>query len=122
MTEEIDIRETVRRIQSRDDRFKEDAYFFVLEAIEFTLTRMDERRHLSAKEALDGMVAYARERYGMMGYAVIESWGLRESSDIGEAVFHLVNAGILAKRKSEAMSDFENLLDLRQVMENDYSM
>jgi uncharacterized repeat protein (TIGR04138 family) len=120
MREEINFWETVHKIRSRDKRFNEEAYVFIIEALEYTLGRMERRRHISAKELLDGMVDYARSRYGMLSFAILESWGIRNTADIGSAVIHLVEGGILAKRESDSAEDFEDVCDLKEVLEEKY--
>ena len=120
MAREINFWEAIRRIRAKDGRFEPDAYPFVMEALEFTLGRIGERRHVSADELLDGFCLYGRERLGLLAADVLESWGVKGSFDIGLAVFQLVEAGILAKRDSDRLEDFDVDYDLRRALEEKY--
>jgi uncharacterized repeat protein (TIGR04138 family) len=120
MTREIDLWEAVRNIRAKDDRFEPETYPFVLEALEYTLNRVGERRHLSARELLDGLHLYARDRFGFLAADVLEHWGVQCAFDVGLAVFQLVEAGVLAKQDSDHLEDFDLDYDLRQVIEDKY--
>lgn len=110
----------VERIRAMDGRYARDAYAFVMDGLDQTVSALDERRHVSAAELLDGLCRFARERFGMMGYDVLSSWGLRTGSDVGEIVFQLVDAGILSRREEDSRHDFDPPLDLKHALEDSY--
>jgi uncharacterized repeat protein (TIGR04138 family) len=116
----IDFWEVVRQIRAKDSRFEPEAYPFVLEALEFTLERLGERRHVSATELLDGMCIYSRERFGLLAGDVLNNWGIRNAFDVGLAVFQLVEARVLAKQESDRLEDFDVDYDLRGTLEDRY--
>jgi uncharacterized repeat protein (TIGR04138 family) len=84
------------------------------------VSALDERRHVTACELLEGLCRFARERFGMMAYDVLRSWGIRSGSDIGEIVFQLVEAGILSRRDEDRRDEFDLPLDLKAVLEDSY--
>jgi uncharacterized repeat protein (TIGR04138 family) len=110
----------VEKIRAADGRYTGDAYAFVMDALEHTVSALDERRHVSGGELLDGLCRFARARYGMMSYDVLCAWGIRSGSDVGEIVFQLVDAGVLARREHDARADFDTGLDLKHVLEDAY--
>ena len=112
--------QVVERIRAVDGRYARDAYAFVMDGLDQTVRVLDERRHVSAGELLDGLCRFARERFGMMGYDVLSAWGVRTPSDVGEIVFQLVDAGILSRREEDLRDDFEQPFDLKHALEDSY--
>lgn len=120
MRRETEFWDAIRKIRARDDRFSQEAYPFVMEGLEYTLQRIGERRHVSARELLDGLCLYSKERFGVLGVEVMGNWGIRDAFDIGRIVFQLVGAGILARQKSDRLEDFDIEFDLREAIEQKY--
>lgn len=112
--------EAVKRIRARDDRFKTDVYPFLMESLEYTLRKIGKRRHVSAGELLDGLCGYAKDRYGLLAHDILRSWGILGAFDIGLAVFHLVEAGVLSRQEGDRLEDFDVDYDLRRKLEEEY--
>ncbi len=113
---EKDFNEVIDVICTRDPRYLPDAYFFVREALDFTV-RMHKKpaqgamRHVSAAELLEGIRVYALQEYGPMALTVLQSWGLARTEDVGEVVFNLVESGKLGKTESDRREDFAHGYD-----------
>jgi uncharacterized repeat protein (TIGR04138 family) len=112
--------EALGRIQSQDSRFNLQVYPFVMEALDYTIRAIDERRHVTARELLDGFCSYARERFGLLAHEVMVEWGVAKASDVGDIVYQLVDAGVLAKQDSDKPEDFRIDYDLRGSLEEEY--
>ena len=110
----------VERIRAADGRYDGEAYAFVMDGLDHTVGELEERRHVTAGELLQGLVRFARDRYGMMAYDVLRAWGIGTGSDVGEIVFQLCDAGILARRDEDTREQFDLPLDLKQVLEDEY--
>ena len=110
----------VERIRAVDGRYARDAYAFVMDGLDHTVRALDERRHVSAQELLEGLCAFARDRYGMLAFDVLHAWGIASGADVGEVVFQLVDAGMLSRREEDAREDFDIPLDLKQALEDSY--
>jgi uncharacterized repeat protein (TIGR04138 family) len=110
----------VERIRASDGRYARDAYAFVMDGLDHTVRALDERRHVTARELLDGLCRFARDRYGMMAYDVLQTWGIKAGSDVGEIVFQLVEAGILSRRDEDTREEFDVPLDLKHELEDSY--
>jgi uncharacterized repeat protein (TIGR04138 family) len=108
------------RIRMRESRYDEQAYLFVLSALEFTQAKLDVRRHISAAELSHACRELALERYGVMARIVLERWGVCATSDIGEVVFALVDLGFLAKLPSDTREEFSGVYDFAGAFERDY--
>ena len=120
MRDNVDFWAVVKRIRSADDRIRPEAYAFVMESLDFTINNLGERRHVDARELLDGLCGYARERYGMLGHDVLSRWGVATPDAFGRIVFQLVDAGVLSKRSEDRPDDFRVEFDLKSAIEDDY--
>jgi len=99
MQDTMDLLHSIRVLADRRGVFRPDAYFFVLEALENAMEDMEERGHITGEDLLDWIRNLGRERYGVMGGDVFNSWGVHATIDFGRIVFHLVEAGLLRKRR-----------------------
>lgn len=108
------------RIRLRESRYDEQAYLFVLSALEFTQSKLDARRHITASELAESCRELALERFGVMSRMVLDRWGVRCTSDIGEIVFTLVELGFLVKQPNDTREEFAGLYDFEAAFERDY--
>ena len=105
------------RLRASHPRFHETAYLFVLSALHFSLERLSEPRHLSGRELAEGVRDLALIRYGLMARTVLEYWGITTTSDLGEIVFALVDAGVLIKQDEDSHADFVDVFDFGKEFE-----
>jgi uncharacterized repeat protein (TIGR04138 family) len=112
--------ESVEEIRRSDDRFAVESYGFVMDGLQHTLRMIGGQRHVTAHELLGGLCSYAHERYGVMSYTLLERWGIETTGDFGDIVFQLVDAGVLAKRDEDIREAFDDVFDLREVLEHGY--
>jgi uncharacterized repeat protein (TIGR04138 family) len=108
------------RIRLRERRYDERAYLFVLAGLEFCQQRLTERRHITGQELAEGCRDLALERFGVMSKLVLEHWGIRSTTDIGNIVFALVELGMLLSQPNDSIADFEGVFDFNQAFERDY--
>lgn len=96
----------IDELRARDPRFRREAYLFLLAALEFVVERLPVRRHVSGQELLQGIAELARRNFGSLAHAVFTEWGVQSSTDIGEMVFQLVEAGIMGRQPEDSLEDF----------------
>jgi uncharacterized repeat protein (TIGR04138 family) len=108
------------RIRLREKRFSEPAYLFVLAGLEYCQGRLTERRHISGRELAVACRDLALERYGVVARLVLEHWGIRATSDIGDIVFTLVDLGLLISLPSDTRDEFADVFSFDQAFERDY--
>ena len=101
--------------------YQPSAYRFVLRALEFTIARLERRRHVTGPELLAGIRDMAKDRYGPMAADVFRSWGVRTTFDFGEIVFDLVEWGVLRKRDEDSKEDFRDCFEFDTTFEKDYN-
>ena len=108
------------QIRLREPRYHERAFLFVLSALEFSQTRLPERRHISGAELAHACRDLALERYGVLARLVLEHWGIRQTEDIGDIVFALVDLGLLISQTHDTRDDFAGVYEFDQAFERDY--
>ena len=101
-------------------RFHRHAYDFLLDALQAVISGLNERRHISGRELVDGVRSLALERFGPMARTVLEYWGIHSTEDVGEIVFALVDMGILVKHAADRPEDFADVFDFEEVFDHDY--
>jgi len=108
------------RIRLREQRFDERAYLFVLGALEYCQQRLPERRHINGRELALACRDLALERFGVMSRMVLEHWGVRSTSDLGDIVFTLVELDLLMSQATDTRTEFVGVFDFDQAFERDY--
>jgi uncharacterized repeat protein (TIGR04138 family) len=116
----VDFDEIVESIRLKDNRYQPDAFQFVREALDYRVTRLENRRHISGRELLEGVRQLALERYGPMARSVLNHWGVNVGEDVGNIVFHLVDAGVMSKTDQDSMADFSGVIRFDAQFESDY--
>jgi uncharacterized repeat protein (TIGR04138 family) len=108
-------RDALTETLKQDARYRREAYDFIFEALEFTLKKIKEKRHISGQELLDGIRDYALQQFGPLAKMVFNKWGVHKTDDFGEIVFNLVNAGLLGKTEQDSKDDFKGRYDFNDV-------
>ncbi len=109
--------QSVVSILKRDKRFDPHAYFFLKDALDFTLKRIAEgnggqARHVSGPELLEGFRDFAMEQFGPMASTLMREWGIRKCQDVGDMVFLLIEEQVFGKQDSDTREDFSGVFDL----------
>ena len=112
----LQFEQAVESILKREKRYDPLAYLFLKDALDFTLKRAadsngGEPRHVSGSELCHGFRDLALQEFGPMAGTLMIEWGLRESSDIGEMVFHLIDEQMFGKQDSDTKDDFAGAYD-----------
>lgn len=116
----------------QDRRYKLEAYLFVFEALQYAQEVLgmgtespsepvqeapqseDEgelQRHVTGQELCEAIRRYALEQFGLMAKTVLNSWGVRTTSDFGEIVFNLIRIGRMRKTPDDRREDFDGVFD-----------
>ena len=114
----VDFYKRVERITQKDNRYKPDAYEFIMQALEFTQGKLKRTGHVTGGELLDGIREYGLEQYGPMTKNVFSHWGVLTTDDFGEIVFNLVENGLMGKTEGDSRKDFKNIYDFKKVFDS----
>lgn len=112
--------EKLDKIIKKDKRYSPEAYIFTIEALYYKLAKIGKKRHLTAKELLDGIVELGKEKYGLLSLEIFRSWGCRTTDDFGEIVFSLIEIGEFSKTPEDKKEDFHNVFDLEEKLKKEY--
>ena len=114
----------------RDNRYAYEAYEFVFAAWSHTLSMMgkatsmeaesDDEFHVSGQQLLGGVRDLAQREFGLMARTVFRLWGIDHTSDFGEIVFNLIEAGLMNKTARDDRKDFVDVYDLDEALARDY--
>jgi uncharacterized repeat protein (TIGR04138 family) len=127
----LDPSHPIAKLLKEDRRYKIDAYAFVFEALNFAHTQLgmgterpaeteegepedapkETERHLTGQQLCEAIRQYALEQYGYMAKCVLNSWGVKSTSDFGEIVFNLIGIGQMRKTTEDRREDFNNVFD-----------
>lgn len=104
----------IRRLHGR--RYAEAAYFFVLEALDYTIFRhrgqeREPHRHISCTDLLEGIRLYAGEEFGPLAPYAFHSWGVWKTEDFGSLVFQMCDGGLLHAQETDTQAAFEDGFD-----------
>lgn len=109
-----DFNEVIRTIRKDDPRYARGAYYFLRQALDYSLKELhkrgelDKSNHLSGRQLLEGIRLYAIDQYGPMARPVLEHWGIKECRDFGNIVFNLVESKVLGKTDQDSVEDFSD--------------
>jgi len=103
--------ELLNGILARDPRYTVEAYAFVRGGLDFTVRSLENQRHISGQELLEGIRKFAIGEFGPMTKTVLNGWGIARTEDIGEIVFNMVETGLLGKTDEDSRADFANGYD-----------
>ncbi|MCS7238250.1 MAG: hypothetical protein NZ899_08275 [Thermoguttaceae bacterium] len=133
-----DALDDLRTLAQTDPRYKLEAYLFVFEALAYAqevlgLGRLcpseplpgeapgpelaEPQKHVTGQELCEAARLYALERYGLMAKAVLNSWGIRSTSDFGEIVFNLIRCGRMRKTREDRREDFDNVYNFEEAFQ-----
>lgn len=114
MRDEFNLIQAIEEIAKEDPRYPEDAYFFILRGLNFTVAKLDKPRHVTGQELSDGIRLYAIEQFGPMAKDVLEYWGITRTEDFGNIVFNLIEVKLLAKTEKDSIGDFNDVYDFKK--------
>ena len=110
----------MNRLRQRYPSYHETAYLFILSALQFTIEKVGEPRHVTPAELAGGCRDLALERWGLLARSVLEYWGIHSTEDLGEIVFALVECGVLVKREDDSPHDFSAVYSFHHAFEESY--
>ena len=104
----------IDKVLDKDSRYLKEAYIFMFAALEYTLEKIGERRHVTGQELLGGVSDYGWQQYGPMTKLVFEHWGVRTTEDFGNIIFNLIDGGLMGKTEEDSIEDFREVYDFEE--------
>ncbi len=100
-------RRKINELYQRSGKYHPDAYEFITSCVIEQVNALPEPRHLSAAELLTGLKKQFQSNFGFLAADVLDSWGIKSASDIGEIVFDLISLNILSASDDDKRCDFD---------------
>ncbi len=107
-------------ICEKDSRYKQDAYDFLMEALNFTQKKLERSKHVTGLELLEGVKELLMQKFGPMTMSVLKHWGINSTEDFGNIVFNLVENRVLSKTEEDSLEHFRNGYSFEEVFEHGY--
>ena len=111
MISNIELLRKISEISEKDGRYSKEGLLFILAALEYTISKLPDRRHLTGQELSKGIAGYAREQYGYLAKTVLNNWGMQTTQDYGEIVYLLINEGLMSRTEDDKKEDFADAYD-----------
>jgi len=102
----------------RDERYLLGAYEFVLNGMEFYLTSIGEKRHVSGQELTRGLLLFAQKQFGLLARKVLHYWGIDKTDDLGNIVYNMIEINIMSKQPDDSLEHFSDVLDIDAFFED----
>jgi len=124
--ENRDFNEVIRMIRKEDSRYQRGAYYFLRQALDFSLKQLQqedkprENQHLSGQQLLEGIRRFGIQQYGPMVLQVLNYWGIKECRDFGNVVFNLVECRVLGKTEQDRPEDFDGGYDFLEAFDQPF--
>ena len=110
---------TIQKIVSEDPQFPADAYFFLQDAVSYTINSLNKDdgqscSHISGQQLAEGLRKYLLKQFGVMAFDILQEWQITQTRDFGILVFNMVRHNILKARKEDSIEDFADVYDFHQ--------
>jgi uncharacterized repeat protein (TIGR04138 family) len=142
----MNFRDELARVIAQDPRYTIEAYAFVLESLNLARQEKLKARkrlrdkgrsaeprreqpsgapgskkprksgHVTGGELCESVRKLSLSQFGWLAVTVLDQWGVRTTSDIGEIVYNLIAAGDLEKTPSDSRADFDGVFDFDQAL------
>ena len=133
----------------QDHRYPKEAYQFVFETLEYAQNVLElghstpseplpheidshgageqiesesAHKHITGQDLCNAARQYAVLQYGALAKIVLESLGIRSTSDIGEIVYNMIKIGKMRKTSEDSREDFDDVYDFDSVFQEEYSI
>lgn len=111
--EDTNFDKIIKKIVEKDPRYAEEAYSFVNSSVSYTVKKHNKEgnpkgmRHVSGSELVEGVCEYALLQFGPLAAHVLEFWGVKSGSDVGNIVYNMIGMKLLSASSKDSKSDFD---------------
>lgn len=81
--------------------------------------RRQAERHVSGQELCEAARLYGLQQYGYLAPTVLAAWGIRQTADIGEIVFNMIEIGQMRKTRGDKREDFHGVYGFDEAFARD---
>lgn len=95
-----------------DTRYRIGGYEFVLNGMEFYLTSIGEKRHITGQELTRGLLLFAQKQFGPLARTVLHYWGIIKTEDLGNIVYNMIDIGVVGKQSDDSIEHFYDIVEI----------
>ena len=115
------VKKSLEQIAREDSRFSPAAIRFVYEGLSYTAKKVaTEPKHVSGQTLCEGLRKLALEKWGRMAMLVLNTWGVKTTSDFGEIVYLMIRHKWMSAQPTDAIEDFDDVYDFQTVFKNHF--
>ena len=126
----------LREIVLQDPRYKIDAYYFILETLDFARTHLrmgravkerapsvweeeadepeDGTSHISGADWCEALRIRSQWMFGFMAKTVLNQWGIHTTDDVGRIVYNMVDHHKIRVAAEDRPEDFHAVYDFQE--------
>ncbi len=127
------------KLLKKDRRFTLETYRFINEALEYAQelgmgkaaatenpdgaasSPRKVANHVTGQELSRAAKDWAVLQYGFMAKTVLAKLGLRKTRDFGDAVYNMIDVGLMSKTPEDSVEDFDDVFDLGAELDRAFS-
>lgn len=127
------------KLLKKDRRFTLETYRFINEALEYAQelgmgkaaatenpdgaasSPRNVANHVTGQELSRAAKDWAVLQYGFMAKTVLAKLGLRKTRDFGDAVYNMIDVGLMSKTPEDSVEDFDDVFDLGAELDRAFS-
>ena len=115
------MKKKIAQIAKEDGRYSPKAVSFIYESLCYTIKKSNtESGHISAKELCLGISKLAMEKWGRLAMLVLNTSGIKNTKDIGEIVYLMVDKKLMATAPCDTQQDFDNIYDFETILRENF--
>jgi uncharacterized repeat protein (TIGR04138 family) len=115
------MKKRIDQIAKEDGRFNPNALNFVYEGISYTAKKFySEPTHVTGQALSVGLRDLAIEKWGRLAQLVLESWGIKSTSDFGDIVFLMIENQWMSAQPTDTIEDFDNVFDFQTAFKTEF--
>ncbi len=107
-------------VEKKDPRYREEAYHFAMEALNYAQKKFNAPKHVKSRELLSGIKDLLPKKFGPLTMTVLEHWGIQSTEDFGNIIFNLVENQVLTKTADDHIDQFRDGFDFDEVFTEGY--
>ncbi|MHC4476182.1 MAG: Minf_1886 family protein [Planctomycetota bacterium] len=108
-------------IAREDGRYSANAVRFVYEGLGYTVKSLAaEPGHVGGQLLCKGLQRLALKKWGRLALMVLNSWGVKSTSDFGEIVYLMIKNKWMSAQPTDTIDDFNDVYDFKTVFKDNF--
>ncbi|TKJ36252.1 MAG: hypothetical protein CEE38_12620 [Planctomycetes bacterium B3_Pla] len=115
------MKKNLEQVAKEDGRFCAAAIKFVYEGLGYTAKNVaSEPKHVSGQTLCEGLKELALEKWGRLALLVLNTWGIKTTSDFGDIVYLMIRHEWMSAQPNDSVDDFNNVYDFKTAFKDQF--